>query len=196
MIVPELDARPVIVAVAGPNGAGKSTFIQLFLAESGLRVINADDIARELQISVYEAAGLADAFRRYLVERRESFIFETVLSDPVGAKVDFLSEAATRGYNVVLCFIGIPGAETSEQRVAVRVSRGGHDVPREKLISRYPRTLANLKIAIQKLPYVLVYDNTDSSEPFREVAKFENGRAVHLSEPTPVWMQRAVEGRP
>jgi len=36
----------------------------------------------------------------------------------------------------------------------MRVSQGGHDVPLEKLITRFPRTLANLKAALQALPRV------------------------------------------
>ena len=144
MIGRVLDKRPAIVAIAGPNGAGKTTFFHSHLREAGLRFVNADDIARELDISAYDAAELTDALRRELVRLRESFVFETVFSDPVGDKLAFLRNAAAAGYNVVLCFIGISGPETSEERVAMRVSQGGHDVPSEKLVSRFPRTLANL----------------------------------------------------
>ena len=149
MIENALDNRPVIVAIAGPNGAGKTTFFHSHLREAGLRFVNADDIARELGISAYEAAQIAGALRRELVRQRESFIFETVFSDPVGEKLAFLAHAAIAGYNVVLCFIGIADPETSEARVAMRVSQGGHDVPSEKLASRFRRTIKNLKAAIQ-----------------------------------------------
>lgn len=47
-----------------------------------------------------------------------------------------------------------------------------------KLISRYPRTLANLQAAIRELPYVLILDNNDLSTPFRPVAMIEGGRIV------------------
>jgi len=86
------------------------------------------------------------------VRQRESFVFETVFSDPVGDKLSFLKAAAQSGYTVVLCFIGVSGPETSEQRVAMRVSQGGHDVPAEKLISRYPRTMSNLEAASASCP--------------------------------------------
>ena len=131
MIEHPLDRRPVIVAIAGSNGAGKTTFFHSHLQEAGLRFINADDIARELDISAYEAAEISDALRRELVRQRESFVFETVFSDPTGEKLAFLTDAVAAGYNVILCFIGISGAETSEERVAIRVSQGGHDVPPE-----------------------------------------------------------------
>jgi predicted ABC-type ATPase len=164
-----LDRRPVIVALAGPNGAGKTTFYHAHLQPAALRFINADVLARELNLDPYAAARVADALRRELVERRESFVFETVFSDPVGDKLTFLKEAAEADYTVVLCFIGISGPDVSEQRVAMRVSQGGHDVPAEKLVARFPRTLANLKTAIRTLPHVWIFDNDDLRTPFRSI---------------------------
>ncbi len=152
MILP-LDNRPVIVALAGSNGAGKTTFYHAHLQAGGLRLVNADVLARELGVEAYTAAKMAGLLRQRLLEQRESFIFETVFSDPVGDKLAFLGAAMTAGYQVALCFIGIAGPETSDQRVAMRVSQGGHDVPFEKLVTRFPRTLANLKAAIQTLPH-------------------------------------------
>jgi predicted ABC-type ATPase len=184
-----LDLRPIIVALAGPNGAGKSTFYQAHLEQAGLRFINADDLARDIGVGPYEAAELANHLRRELVRQRESFVFETVLSDPVGDKVDFLREAAHAGYAVVLCFIGLDRAETSEQRVAMRVLQGGHDVPTGKLASRFDRTLENLHRAIRALPFVQVFDNSDLRHPFREVAEFENGKVVRVSRPVPAWLK-------
>jgi predicted ABC-type ATPase len=183
-----LDRHPVIVALAGPNGAGKTAFYHAHLQPAGLRFINADVLARELNLDAYAAARLAGALRRQLVERRVSFVFETVFSDPVGDKLTFLEEAAATGYTVVLCFIGISTPEVSEQRVAMRVSQGGHDVPAEKLVARFPRTLANLKTAIRDLPQVWIFDNDDLRTPFRQVAVFENGRRVTLNEPLPDWL--------
>ena len=183
-----LDRRPIVVAIAGPNGAGKSTFFEAHLKSSGLRFLNADVLARELDVAPYEAARMGAAIRTELVAQRESFIFETVFSDPVGDKLGFLKQAAQSGYAVVLCFIGIGGAETSEQRVSMRVSQGGHNVPTEKLFERFPRTLANLAAAIRQLPRVLIFDNDDLRTPFRLVAIYANGLQLHLNEPIPPWL--------
>ena len=183
-----LDVRPVIVAVAGPNGAGKTTFYKVFLRETGLPFVNADEISRELDLDPYTAAAVAAEIRRQLVQQRESFIFETVLSDPVGEKVSFLRDAASSGYNVVVCYIGVPGLKVSEERVAMRVSQGGHDVPADKVAARFPRTLANLKTAIRVLPTVLVFDNGDLNAPYRRVAEFERGKRTFLAKPVPAWL--------
>lgn len=168
-----LDQRPLIVAVAGPNGAGKTTFIAAHLDRSALHVSEADRLSRELRLEPYDAAQAADTLRRVLVARRESFIFETVFSDPVGDKIGFLGDAATAGYTVVLCFVGISGPKVSEERVSMRVSQGGHDVPPDKLASRFPRTLANLAKAVRVLPHVLVFDNDDLARPYRLTAVFK-----------------------
>jgi predicted ABC-type ATPase len=185
----QLDRRPVIVAIAGPNGAGKTTFYYSHLQPAGLRFVNADVLARDLNLEPYAAARMADSVRQELVRQRESFVFETVFSDPVGAKLDFLKTAAQAGYNTILCFIGTSGPEVSEERVAMRVSQGGHDVPTEKLIARYPRTLRNLKAALCELPHVRVFDNDDLRTPFRLVTVHQQGQLVKLNRPVPRWLQ-------
>jgi predicted ABC-type ATPase len=139
-------------------------------------------------IEPYAAAELAKVLRERLLVARESFVFETVFSDPVGDKIGFLKRAAAEGYTVVLCFIGVSGPDVSEERVAMRVSQGGHDVPSQKLVERFPRTLANLKAAIRELPHVWIFDNSDLEEPFRKVAVFQNGRRVEVHPPIPDWL--------
>ncbi len=188
------DARPIVVAVAGPNGAGKSTFHEAHLQPAGLRFVNADELVRELGVDAYEAAELAGRLRETLLEQGESFVFETVFSDAVGDKIGFLKKASTRGYTVVLCFIGIDGASIGEERVAMRVLQGGHDVPSKKLRERYPRILRNLAIAIRDLPHVLVYDNTDLRRPFRKIAEFESGKVVGRHPPLPRWLRQCWHG--
>jgi predicted ABC-type ATPase len=110
----------------------------------------------------------------------------------VGDKIKFLEEAAHSGYTVLLCFIGLAGPEICEDRVAMRVSQGGHDVPSDKLKSRYPRTMANLKAAILQLPLVYVFDNSDLSRPFFRVAVFRQGELFYKSESVPAWFQAII----
>lgn len=184
-----LDQRPIVVALAGPNGAGKTTFYHAHLQPAGLRFVNADLIARELDLEPYVAARIADSVRRELVRQRASFEFETVFSDPVGDKLAFLNECEQAGYSTVLCFIGISGPVISDRRVAMRVSQGGHDVPTEKLIARFPRTLANLRSAIATLPRVWIFDNDDLRRPFRLAAICEGGKLIERNNPNPKWLK-------
>ena len=185
--------RPLEDHPSAPPCSGKSTFYEAHLQQAGLRFINADDLARDIGVGPYEAAELASQLRRELVRQRESFVFETVLSDPMGDKVNFLKDATRAGYTVVLCFIGLDRAATSEQRVAMRVLQGGHDVPTEKLVTRFDHTLKNLRRAIHELPFVQVYDNGDLRHPFRKVAEFENGKAVMVSRRVPAWLKLCMQ---
>jgi predicted ABC-type ATPase len=189
----QFDQRPIVVAIAGPNGAGKTTFFHSHLASAGLRFVNADVLAAELELAPYEAARMADALRRELLKRNESFVFETVFSDPVGDKIAFLEEAARSGHTVVLCYIGLATPEQSMERVAMRVSQGGHDVPDDKLQSRFPRILDNLKAAVARLPHVLVFDNSNLSVPYRQVALFDHGQPTWLQEPLPDWLRLLIQ---
>lgn len=195
MLFSALDQRPIIVALAGPNGAGKTTFYYAHLQPAGLRLVNTDLLARELNIGYYEAAKVAASIRHHLVSQRESFVFETVFSDPVGDKLSFLKESVQAGYTVVLCFIGMSGPEISEERVAMRVSQGGHDVPSEKLYARYPRILSNLQIALRELPQVWAFDNDDLRTPFRLVASRENGEMMKSHPPVPAWLRPLLPSR-
>jgi predicted ABC-type ATPase len=189
MELPELDQRPIIVAIAGPNGAGKSTFFHTHIAFAGLRFIEPDALASELGADAYTAAKMADALRRRLLCGGESFAFETVFSDPAGEKLLFLKEAVRAGYTVVLCFIGIADPDLSETRVAMRVSQGGYDVPTEKIRSRFPRTMANLKAAMSELPFVYVFDNSDMHRAFRKISVVKQGHQIYSDATLPEWFK-------
>ena len=190
-----LERRPIVVALAGPNGAGKTTFFHSFLASTGLHLVNADVIAQRLNLDPYRAAQLAAEFRQQLIAQRISFVFETVFSDPVGDKLAFLKQAETSGYTVLLIFIGIASPELSDERVAIRVLQGGHDVPEGKIFERYPRVLRNLQKALLELKNVRVYDNSDLAAPYRLVLTRAEGGSLQSFEPVPKWLSPLLPSR-
>jgi predicted ABC-type ATPase len=191
-LIERIADRPIVVALAGPNGAGKSTFYDAHLANSGLHFVNADLLSLTLGLDPYAAAAMADRFRRDLVAQRQSFIFETVFSDPVGDKLEFLNAAENAGYGVVLIFIGLAGPQLSDLRVAMRAVAGGHDVPSQKLIERFPRILSNLRRALAQLPNIFVYDHSDLDRGYRLIATVEDSQAVELIEPVPEWFRSVL----
>jgi predicted ABC-type ATPase len=184
---------PQLVVLAGPNGAGKSTFYDIFLADSPLPFLNADQFAAETGVDSLEAARLLDAIRQRMIEDKLGFITETVFSDPYGAKLDMLRQAVGAGYDATLVYIGIASAELSARRVDQRVARGGHDVPRDRISSRFERSLHNLSEAIAFVPTVELYDNSSAERPYQPVATFRNGRlASRMRGAVPRWARSIV----
>jgi predicted ABC-type ATPase len=182
----------VLVVVAGPNGAGKSTFVESFLSDLDLHVVNPDVIARTLSPAdpgavAYEAAAMADGVRHDLLTRGMSFVMETVFSDPEGAKLRFLRDAQKRGYAVILIFIALDYRELAIARVIQRTEQGGHDVPDQKIVTRYPRTFANLREAVTFADHAFLFDNSSAEEPYRFVAEVRSGRVVRRGTITPRW---------
>lgn len=167
--------RPVLLVLAG-----KTTFYELYLERLGLPFINADRIAQILDPATparvaYQAADLAATVRQDLLERRQSFCMETVFSDPVGDKVQWLKHAQAAGYVVIGSFILLSDPMLSSARVAQRVARGGHDVPDDKLQSRFVRTRRNIEAALQFVDLGLVVDNSSVDTPYRLVSLWEHG---------------------
>lgn len=189
---PATDDGRFVLVLAGPNGAGKSTFHDVYLRSLDLPLVNADLIARDLDVAnavarARQAADTAEAERRLLIARGESFCMETVFSDPVGAKLGLLRDAQREGYEVILVFIGLDSPDLSLARVMQRVEQGGHDVPDDRLRARFPRTLANLQAAVSFVDRALLLDNSDAHSPYRFVALFERGRRRRKARLTPAW---------
>ena len=77
--------------------------------------------------------------RQTLVENNQSFSFETVGSTK--EKVEFLKDASNKGYEISILFITTRDPSINISRVKKRYSRGGHDVPEDKIINRYWLTM-------------------------------------------------------
>jgi len=174
--------KPQLILIAGPNGAGKTTYYENYLKQSGLPYVGADRISATTGVGAYEAAQVADDLRREYLKQGISFVAETVFSDPVGDKLNFLREAMAAGYEVALIYIGLESPAMARDRVTGRVNDGGHDVPDEKIAARYPRSLANLAEALKFVPEVKVYDNSSFDEPYRLLAEFRDGRVARRVE--------------
>lgn len=134
--------------------------------------------------SGYLAAILADFIRNQWVFRQQSFIFETVMS---GAdKIDFMRQSRDRGYRTYLYFVCTEDARVNIERVKSRVEQGGHNVPRDKIISRFIKSLENLPEAILTSDRAYIFDNSGSKHTL--CAEFVDGRPIRSFE-TPAWFR-------
>ncbi|MCP3663453.1 MAG: AAA family ATPase [Gammaproteobacteria bacterium] len=181
---------PQLWLLTGGNGAGKSTFYQTRLAPLGLPFINADLFAKILypespEGHSYEAAKLAEEMRYRLLQEGQSFCFETVFSHP--SKIDFVAQAKTLGYQIVLVFIHLESPMLNQARVAQRVDEGGHNVPDEKVKKRIPRLLKHIKVTIPLCDQVWILDNSRADNPFQRVVTIRMNKVEKHIQSLPDW---------
>ena len=149
--------KPVVMAFAGPNGSGKTTVTKK-LPVFGTYV-NADDIKKEYGLTDLEAAENAESLRNALFERNADFSFETVLSTE--RNLLLLEKAKERGYEVQCVYVLTCDANINVARVKSRYAAGGHDVPTDKIRTRYHRALKLLPQLISVCDKILIFDNSD-----------------------------------
>lgn len=185
------------MAVIGPNGSGKSSVVTSSDIAKNYEenIINPDNYAKRV-------SDIKDTTKRYLFAMRQcellreslldhgvSFGFETVGSTQ--EKIDFLNKAKSKGYKIEVLFITTESAELCAQRVRKRVERGGHDVERSKIFSRYERTMGHLKDYIEIADFASVYDNSGKA-PVLVFTK-SGGEMRIIKEPSDIpWVEKYI----
>lgn len=159
----ESKIKPEVIVFAGPNGSGKSTFTEL-LRPGYMDYINADEIKKNLKCSDIEAAQIAEQQREQHLKEKTEFCFETVMS--TDRNLNLLKRAKQKGYFIRCYYILTVDPEINILRIKTRVASGGHDVPVEKVISRYDKSLDLVKSVVAVSDICHIYDNS-TSEPFR-----------------------------
>jgi predicted ABC-type ATPase len=145
----------------------------------------------EVSVNAYHASVAADFLRRKLLDMRVSFSFETVMSSP--DKVALLEQARALGYRTYLYFIATEDPEINIARVKSRVHLGGHDVPVDKIVSRYARSLDLLLPAIRQSNRAYLFDNSRHGGEQLWVAAITEGSDLETKcSPVPLWFRRAV----
>lgn len=150
--------------IAGPNGAGKTTAAKTFLPQVFHTniFINADEIAAQLNPEDVAAAAfpagrmMLQEIERRLTERT-TFAIETTLATKTYLKL--VQKAQLLGYEVVLFFLYLPSVEMAKQRVALRVSKGGHHIPADVIARRYVLGIRNLFAFIKIVDHWFIYEN-------------------------------------
>ena len=193
---------PTFHLLAGPNGAGKSSLYRALVAEDAinaqLEFVNADIYERDHlkriknPLKRTEAArAWAEGRRSDLMKSKTSFVSETVFSHE--SKIKLIVDAKQAGYQVLLYIVALDDPEKLIERVNNRVREGGHDVPTEKILSRYPRTLANLAKALPLADVAFLYDSQDNQQGgLQHVATCSKGVLIEGVESFPVWVRTVL----
>ena len=163
---------PLFLIIAGPNGSGKSSIYSGVSIENVGRsvwIINPDVLT--LRIGTVEGTDFAksnleavkriEAWLEASINAHQSVGVETVLSTP---KYRRLVERARRlSFEVHLIYVVLDSVERNIERVQLRVEKGGHAVPREKIVKRYARSLKQLPWFMDAADRAWIYDNSGAA---------------------------------
>jgi len=135
-------------------------------------------------------ASILSSFIRYkLLDSSDSFTFESVMSSI--DKVDFLKKAKQKGFRVYLYFIATYDPIINIQRVKNRVKLGGHDVPEDKIISRYYRSIQNLLKAIKYTDRCYIFDNSNAKRSW--LCEITDAKKVEIKvDEVPEWFMNIL----
>ncbi len=202
-------AAPVFYLLAGPNGAGKSTLYRSAVAQ-GLIPANAEFVNADLHEvghlqHVVDAAERSRQARQWADVRRvqclaegRSFASETVFSHT--SKLDLMAAARRAGFSVVLLVVCVDDPQQLLGRVKQRVEEGGHPVPPERILARYPRTVRHLSVAVRRADLALLYDTSLPPDQVfqlpRLVARLRGGELAWQADPLPAWARQVVSPEP
>ena len=170
------------LTAAGMSAAAK----QLTFANDRL------DFAK-VEMNSYFASVAGDFLRQKLLAYKISFTFETVMSHR--SKVELLAEAQQAGYRTYLYFVATDDPAINISRVRNRVRLGGHDVPEDRIVPRYHRSLELLLEAIHHTNRAYVFDNSGDNKDRKHtwLAEITDGRVLELkSDQIPAWFKRSV----
>lgn len=180
---------PTYTIFAGVNGAGKTSIYRtIYYEENKLeKRINTDEMVERigswqdnnLQIrTAREAVKLLN----YYIHTGISFNQETTLSGKTIVKN--IITAKSKGYHVVMNYIGIESPDIAKERVRIRVSNGGHGISEDLIERRYHESLQNLRTVIGIYDELNIYDNTNK---FEQIAYIFNGELKWKSVVLPNW---------
>lgn len=114
---------------------------------------------------------IARFLRECMLKEKKRFSFETVFSHP--SNLDIMEKAVNAGYKVYLYFVSTESPEINKFRVKLRVRQKGHDVPEDKVESRYYRSLSLLYDAAEMAYQAFFFDNSSHDQPFKLVNHFK-----------------------
>ena len=188
---------PAFLVVAGPNGSGKSSVYENADLEAFGRsvwIINPDLLTariREIEKLDTETANIAavnriEAWLDASIEVHKTIGVETVLSTPKYRRL--VVKAKERGFAIWLIYVLLDSPERNIERVRLRVKKGGHFVPEDKIRTRYTRSLDQLPWFLDQADRGWIYNNS-GAEP-KLVAEKQNGIITLSEDALPIVVQK------
>lgn len=142
-----------------------------------------------VEVNSYFASVASDLIRRRLLLSQQTFTCETVMSAP--DKVEFLAAAQRAGFRTYLYYVATEDPAINISRVEIRVKEGGHNVPADKITTRYYRSLDLLWEAIKYSSRAYVFDNSAAEAEL--IAEITDAQKIELkTDNVPAWFVKYV----
>lgn len=157
--------------MAGPNGSGKSSLYSEGDIEDfggSVWIINPDLLSERIrQVESLEprTANIEAVKRIYnwleaSIDAHQTIGVETVLSTDKYRPL--VLRAKKRGFEIRLIYVLLRSAKLNIERVRMRVAKGGHDVPADKIVERRARSLAQLPWFLEQADQAWLFDNSEA----------------------------------
>lgn len=153
---------------------------------SGIKVENNLVIVKN--VDSYLSALIADFIREKMVQKKNSFTFETVMSHQ--SKVTFFRKAKNKNYRCYLYYVCTDDYLINLNRINNRVEKGGHNVDMNKTRERYFRSLQLLIKAIKISNRAFLFDNSKENIQIAEIT--EGKDLVIKTDNLPHWFTEYV----
>lgn len=174
--------------IGGVNGCGKSSLTGTLKAERNDlgTIIDPDKLSAKL--GGYGAGGRAAVEKiNECLAKGLNLTQETTLA---GARTErTIRRAKELGYTIRLYYVGLDSLEESLLRIENRVRKGGHDIPRQDVERRYA---GRFEALAKVLPYCDEACFFDNDNGFVEVARYQNGELLTITQNPPKWLRELM----
>ncbi len=153
--------------IAGCNGAGKTTASFTILPEilNCKEFVNADEIARGL--SPFQPEKVAIEAARIMLNRvnellngSNNFALETTLATK--SYTHKIATAQHNNFKVILLFFWLKDVHLAIERVRIRVTEGGHNIPTDVIKRRHASGIKNLfELYLPIVDEAMIFENTE-----------------------------------
>lgn len=171
--------------IGGVNGTGKSSLTGVLkkTVKNLGKIIDVDKINIQYDGDIIAGGKAAIKIIEECMGKGVCFTQETTLSGHKTAKT--AKTALDSGYYVRLYYVGLNSLEESLKRIENRVSKGGHDIPKESVIKRFETRFSDIAAVLPYCNEAVFYDNENG---FKVVAEYVNGELTVLGDNAPKWV--------
>lgn len=156
---------PLAVFLIGTNGCGKSSlrnYLNLADIQTNIDPDVLNRIYKNKYPKTYQIESAKKALKMYddALANRLNICLESTLSGR--GTMERIKAAKAAGYYVIGFYIGLNSVELNIERIALRVARGGHDIPADTVRRRFFESANNLVKIKDSFDLLHIIDNSET----------------------------------